>query len=80
MEKFNVNACTKFSVIEELNSEFTLVKVYVMGCAAQNRPEQFADRNVEFVVGTAGKKKLLENLQNKGQQLLHLLHHTLFER
>ena len=32
MEKFNVNACTKFSVIEELNSEFTLVKVYVMGC------------------------------------------------
>jgi tRNA A37 methylthiotransferase MiaB len=47
-------------------------KVYVMGCAAQNRPEQFADRNVEFVVGTAGKKKLLENLQNKGQQLFDL--------
>ena len=43
-----------------------------MGCAAQNRPEQFADRNVEFVVGTAGKKKLLENLQNKGQQLFDL--------
>ena len=32
MEKFNVNACTKFSVIKELNSEFTLTKVYVMAC------------------------------------------------
>ena len=47
-------------------------KVYVMGCAAQNRPEQFADRNVEFVVGTAGKKKLLEQLENKGQKLYDL--------
>lgn len=50
MEKFNVNACTKFSVIEELNSEFTLVKIYVMGCGK--------NRNMSYI----GKDRVEEKL------------------
>ena len=50
MEKFNVNACTKFSVIEELNSEFTLTKVYVMACGK--------NRNMSYI----GKDRVEENL------------------
>ena len=34
-------------------------KVFVMGCASQNRPSQFEDRNVNFIIGTANKKKIL---------------------
>lgn len=50
MEKFNVNACTKFSVIEELNSEFTLTKVYVMACGK--------NCNMSYI----GKDRVEENL------------------
>lgn len=50
MEKFNVNACTKFSVIKELNSEFTLTKVYVMACGK--------NRNMSFI----GKDRVETNL------------------
>ena len=47
-------------------------KVYVMGCASQNRPIQFQDKNVNYVVGTASKKKLLDELENLGQKLFDL--------
>lgn len=30
-------------------------KIYVVGCASQNNPAQFADKNVDFVGGTADK-------------------------
>ena len=50
MEKFNVNACTKFSVIKELNSEFTLTKVYVMACGK--------NRNMSYI----GKDRVEANL------------------
>lgn len=50
MEKFSVNACVKFSVIEELNSEFTLTKVYVMACGK--------NRNMSFI----GKDRVEANL------------------
>lgn len=52
MEKFNVNACTKFSAIKELNSEFTLVKVYVMGCGK--------NRNMSYI----GKDRVEANLSS----------------
>lgn len=52
MEKFNVNACTKFSVIEELNSEFTLVKVYVMGCGKNRNMSYIAKDRVEEKLNT----------------------------
>lgn len=45
MERLNVNSCTKFSVIEELNSEFTLCKCYVMA-SDKNRNMSYFDKNV----------------------------------
>lgn len=45
MERLNVNSCTKFSVIEELNSEFTLCKCYVMA-SNKNRNMSYFDKNV----------------------------------
>ena len=40
-------------------------KIAVMGCASQNRPEQFADRNVDIVIGTANKMKIVDMLDEK---------------
>jgi len=45
-------------------------KVFVMGCASQNRPLQFEDRNVNVVLGTAGKKKILDMLEEEKCQKL----------
>ncbi len=45
-------------------------KVFVMGCASQNRPLQFEDRNVNVVIGTAGKKKILDMLEEEKCQKL----------
>ena len=47
-------------------------KIFVMGCASQNRPVQFEDKNVNYIVGTAGKKKLLDQLENLGKTLYEL--------
>lgn len=47
-------------------------KVFVMGCASQNRPVQFEDKNVNFIVGTASKKKILDELENMGKRLFEL--------
>ena len=59
-------------MIERARKFNPTAKVYVMGCASQNRPIQFADRNVNFVIGTASKKKILEELENKGQKLYEI--------
>ena len=40
-------------------------KICVMGCASQNRPEQFADRNVDIVMGTANKMKIVDMLDQQ---------------
>ena len=47
-------------------------KIFVMGCASQNRPCQFEEKGVNFVIGTAGKKKLLDELENLGRKLFDL--------
>ena len=47
MEKFSVNSCTKFTVIEELNSEFTLCKGYVMGLGKNRNFSSFDKEPVE---------------------------------
>ena len=47
-------------------------KIYVMGCASQNRPMQFEEKGVTFVVGTASKKKLLDNLEKEGTCVFQL--------
>lgn len=46
--------------------------IYVMGCASQNRPVQFEDRNVKMIIGTAGKKKILDELSQSGTHLFEL--------
>lgn len=47
-------------------------KIYIMGCASQNRPTQFEGHGVEFIIGTAGKKKLLDKLELQGKELSEL--------
>lgn len=46
--------------------------VYIMGCASQNRPIQFEDKNVDLIIGTANKKQILDELENKGQHIFDL--------
>ena len=45
MDKFSINSSTKFTVIEELNSEFTLVKIKVMA-TGKNRNMSYFDKEV----------------------------------
>lgn len=47
-------------------------EIYVMGCASQNRPVQFEDRNVKMIIGTAGKKKIVDELSHSGTYLFEL--------
>ena len=42
-------------------------KIVVCGCASQNNPTQFSDKeNVTYVIGTANKDKLVDNLEEGG--------------
>lgn len=52
MEKFNINSRTKFSVIEELNSEFTLCKCYVMAHGKNRNMSYFSKELVESKLNT----------------------------
>ena len=40
-------------------------KIFVLGCASQNRPTQFSGRGVSYVGGTASKKKVLEEIEKQ---------------
>ncbi len=44
-------------------------KIFVVGCASQNRPVQFAGKGVNFVSGTAGRLKILDELENVGEKI-----------
>lgn len=46
--------------------------IYVMGCASQNRPAQFEKKGVQFLIGTASKKKILDELEKVGQNIYAL--------
>ncbi len=39
-------------------------KIFVCGCASQNNNIQFLDKNVEVVLGTSGKLKIIEFVEN----------------
>ncbi|MBO5394468.1 MAG: tRNA (N(6)-L-threonylcarbamoyladenosine(37)-C(2))-methylthiotransferase MtaB [Clostridia bacterium] len=39
-------------------------KIFVCGCASQNNPQQFLDKDVEYVSGVAGKLKISEYIDN----------------
>lgn len=47
MDKFSVNSSTKFTVLEELNSEFTLVKIKVMATGKNRNMSYFGKDVVE---------------------------------
>lgn len=47
MDKFSVNSSTKFTVLEELNSEFTLVKIRVMATGKNRNMSYFGKDVVE---------------------------------
>ena len=47
-------------------------KICVMGCASQNRPEQFENRNVDIIMGTANKLKIVDMLDEKFEKNFEL--------
>lgn len=59
-------------MIERARKFNTNAEIYVMGCASQNRPVQFEDRNVKMIIGTAGKKKIVDELSHSGTHLFEL--------
>lgn len=59
-------------MIERARKFNTTAEIFVMGCASQNRPAQFEDKRVKFVIGTASKKKILDDLEKSGAHLYDL--------
>lgn len=59
-------------MIERARKFNSNAEIYVMGCASQNRPVQFEDRNVKMIIGTAGKKKIVDELSHSGTHLFEL--------
>ena len=45
---------------------------YIMGCASQNRPEQFLARNVDAVIGNANKMKVIDLIEGKDEKTFDL--------
>lgn len=47
-------------------------KIYVVGCASQNRPSQFEKKGVVFVQGVAEKLKIIDHLLSEGEKVYGL--------
>ena len=47
-------------------------RIYVLGCASQNRPMQFEDKGVTFIQGVANKLKIIDHLEDKGEDIYEL--------
>ena len=47
-------------------------KIYVVGCASQNRPSQFEQKGVVFVQGVAEKLKIIDHLLSEGEKVYDL--------
>ena len=47
-------------------------RIYVLGCASQNRPMQFEDKGVTFIQGVANKLKIIDHLEDKGEDICEL--------
>ena len=47
-------------------------KIYVVGCASQNRPSQFEKKGVVFVQGVAEKLKIIDHLLSEGEKVYDL--------
>ena len=46
--------------------------IYVLGCASQNRSMQFEDKGVTFIQGVANKLKIIDHLEDKGEDIYEL--------
>ena len=47
-------------------------RIYVLGCASQNKPMQFEDKGVTFIQGVANKLKIIDHLEDKGEDIYEL--------
>lgn len=47
-------------------------RIYVLGCASQNRPMQFEDKGVTFIQGVANKLKIIDHFTDKGEDIYDL--------
>lgn len=47
-------------------------KIYVLGCASQNRPVQFEGRNVTYIQGVANKMEIINHLNQQGEKIYDL--------
>lgn len=54
-------------MIERARKFNKTAKIFVVGCASQNRPIQFEEKGATFVSGTVSKLKILDQLENMGK-------------
>lgn len=47
-------------------------KIYVLGCASQNRSVQFEGRNVTYIQGVANKMEIINHLNQQGEKIYDL--------
>ena len=47
-------------------------RIYVLGCASQNRPMQFEDKGITFIQGVANKLKIIDHFTDKGENIYEL--------
>ena len=47
-------------------------KIYVLGCASQNRPVQFEGRNVTYIQGVANKMEIINHINQQGEKIYDL--------
>lgn len=47
-------------------------KIFVIGCASQNRPAQFQDKGVTYLQGVANKMEILNHLNETGEKVYPL--------
>ena len=47
-------------------------KIFVIGCASQNRPAQFQDKGVSYLQGVANKMEILNHLNETGEKIYPL--------
>ena len=59
-------------MIERCRKYNERAKIYVLGCASQNRPMQFEDKGVTFIQGVANKLKIIDHLEDKGEDIYEL--------
>lgn len=68
---FVINSCAVTSEAEKKSRQMiarckkfnNLAKIFVCGCASQNNSRQFLDKDVEVVMGTSGKLKIVEFIE-----------------